>query len=289
MNQPIPAIQLQPHDTPFLHQDIEFLENVLIQFIQSEIQKYGFENAIVALSGGLDSTVVAYLAIKALGKDHVHLLYMPYCTNATSLDHIQLISTDLNIQVETWDLKEIADEFYLERDIQPPLRRGNVLARLRMVNLFDASTRDKALVIGTSNKTEILIGYTTWYGDGAAGILPIGDLFKTQVRNLGKHLKIPKEVLQKPPSAELWPGQTDESEIGIPYEVLDRILYYWVDLRFSKKEIYEMGFAEEVVQRVIKLCYRSLYKQRIPIIPKVSSRTVGLDYLYMKETGNITP
>jgi NAD+ synthase len=289
MNQILQSIQLQPNDTPFFYQDIEFLENVLIQFIQSEMHKYGFKNAVIALSGGLDSTVVTYLTIKALGKDHVHLLYMPYGTNTTSLDHVQLIATDLNTQVETWDLKEIADEFYLERDIQQPLRRGNVLARLRMVNLFDASARDKALVVGTSNKTEILIGYTTWYGDGAAGILPIGDLFKTQVRNVGKHLRIPKEILQKPPSAELWPGQTDESEIGIPYEVLDRILYYWVDLRFSEQEICEMGFAEEVVQRVIKMCYRSLYKQRIPIIPKVSSRTVGLDYLYIKETGNITP
>ncbi|MDD4028836.1 MAG: NAD+ synthase [Caldisericia bacterium] len=289
MNDVKTAIELQPFDTPFFRQDISFLEKVFVQFIQTEIEKYQFTNAVIALSGGLDSTVVTYLAVRALGKDRVKLLYMPYGKNVSNQDHIRLIETDLGIEVEFYDIAEIADLLFLERAIQNPLRRGNVLARLRMVNIFDMSAREKALVIGTSNKTELLIGYSTWYGDGAAGIMPIGDIYKTQVRSLGKYMGIPKEILKKPPSAELWPGQTDELEIGIPYEVLDRILYYWVDQRFSKEALLEKGFTEEVVSRVMKMCYRCLYKQKLPVIPKVSARTVGLDYRLMKETGNVEP
>jgi NAD+ synthase len=288
MNSIEKAIELHSLEPPFFNQDVSFLEKVIVQFIQTEMEKYHFENAAIALSGGLDSTVVTYLAARALGKKRIKLLYMPYGESTTSLDHLRLITTDLGIEIETYDVSEIADLIFLERAIQNPLRRGNVLARLRMVNLFDLSAREKALVIGTSNKSELLIGYSTWYGDGAAGIMPIGDMYKTQVRAMGQYLGIPKEILDKPPSAELWPGQTDESEIGIPYEVLDRILYYWVDMRFSKEDILKIGFAEEIVTRVMKMSYRCLYKQKLPIVAKVSARTVGVDYRLSKETGNVS-
>lgn len=267
-----------------LEQEPFFLEKVLTQFIQAELQKYGFEKAVIALSGGLDSTVVTYLVSKILPSSQIVLLYMPYGEGLSNNDHVELVAKDLGLELKTWNMKEIADLFFLERSVTEPLRKGNILARLRMINAFDWSAKEKALVVGTSNKTELLIGYSTWYGDSAAGIMPIGDLFKTQVFSLAKHLHVPSPIIEKSPSAELWEGQTDEKEIGISYDLLDTILYYHVDLRYTQQELLELGYSEAIVQRVIKMCNKALYKQRLPIIPKVSKRTIGLDYLLMKET-----
>jgi NAD+ synthase len=211
---------------------------------------------------------------------------MPYGKGLSSDEHVNVVRNDLGIKLETWNIKRVADSLCGERSIKDPLRKGNVFARLRMVNLFDVSAREKALVIGTSNKTELLIGYSTWYGDSAAGILPIGDLYKTQAFALADYLGVPGEIINKPPSAELWESQTDEEELGLTYNELDRILYWHIDKRFTFEELLEKGFSEEHVNLALKLCRRSLYKQRLPIIPKISSRTIGLDYRLIKEASN---
>ena len=269
-----------------LKQNTEFLSLVLQKFIQNEMNKYGFNKAVIALSGGLDSVLVSYITAKALKSDQILLLYMPYGKGLSNDEHVEMVSNDLGLKLEKWNIKNVADSLCGERSIKDPLRKGNVFARLRMVNLFDVSAREKALVIGTSNKTELLIGYSTWYGDSAAGILPIGDVYKTQAFALADYLGVPKEIINKAPSAELWESQTDEQEIGLAYNELDKILYWHIDKRYTREELIEKGFSQENVNLVLNLCRKSLYKQRLPIIPKVSTRTIGLDYRLIKEASN---
>ena len=264
-------------------QDVSFILEVLSKFIAGEVLKYHFQGGVVALSGGLDSSVVAILSYKAL-QGKIKLLYMPHENPEGSLQDALSVAKLLSIPLEIFDLKQIANNFFSQRNPLSPLRKGNILARLRMTALFDTSSRDQSLVIGCSNKTEILVGYSTWFGDTAAGILPIGDLYKTQVRNLAIHLSVPNNIIQKPPSAELWNGQTDEGELGISYSEMDQILYRFVDQRMNIQEIIKIGFDENNVRKVIALTKKALYKQKMPLICKVSDRTVGLDYRYLKET-----
>lgn len=267
-----------------LKQDTQFVLRVITKFIQEEVNKYGFNGGVIALSGGLDSSVVSMLSYQALdGK--IRLLFMPYGENSIASKDASSIASLLNIPLETYNLKEIADKIFLERKIDDKLRKGNILARLRMSILFDVSAREKALVIGTSNKSELLIGYSTWFGDSAAGIQPIGDLYKTQVIELAKVVGVNDEIIKKPPSAELWEGQSDEEEIGISYYDLDKILYLYVDKRFNEEEIIKMGFEANLVRKVILRTKKALYKLRTPVICKLSDRTIGIDYHYSKEAG----
>ncbi len=267
-----------------LKQDTQFVLRVITKFIQEEVNKYGFNGGVIALSGGLDSSVVSMLSYQALdGK--IRLLFMPYGENSIASKDASSIASLLNLSLETYNLKENADKIFLERKIDDKLRKGNILARLRMSILFDVSAREKALVIGASNKSELLIGYSTWFGDSAAGIQPIGDLYKTQVRELAKLVGVPDEIIKKPPSAELWEGQSDEKEIGISYNDLDKILYLYVDKRFNEEEIIKMGFEAKLVRKVILRTKKALYKLRTPVICKLSDRTIGIDYRYSKEAG----
>ena len=267
-----------------LKQDTQFVTRIVTNFIKEEVHKYNFNGGVVALSGGLDSSLVSILSYQALD-GRIRLLFMPYGENESTSKDASKIASILNLPLETYNLKEVADKIFLERKIGEKVRRGNILARLRMSLLFDVSSREKALVIGTSNKSELLIGYSTWFGDSAAGILPIGDLYKTQVRDLAKFVNIPEEIIAKPPSAELWEGQTDEDEIGIKYEDLDRILYLYIDRRFSEEEIIKTGFEQELVRKVILKTRKALFKLKTPIICKLSDRTIGIDYRYIKEAG----
>lgn len=267
-----------------LKQDTQFVLKVIINFIKEEINKYGFNGGVIALSGGLDSSIVSILSYQALdGK--IRLLFMPYGESIIASKDASSVASLLNLPLETYNLKEIADKIFLERKIDDKLRRGNILARLRMSLLFDVSAREKALVIGTSNKSELLIGYSTWFGDSAAGIQPIGDLYKTQVRELAKCVGVPDEIIKKPPSAELWEGQSDEEEIGISYDDLDKILYLYVDKRFNEEEIINVGFEANLVRKVILKTKKALYKLRTSVICKLSDRTIGIDYRYIKEAG----
>lgn len=264
------------------NQDNGFLVEVVSQFISSEVSKYHFNGAVIALSGGLDSALVSILSHKAL-HGSIKLVYMPFENPKESYEDALSVANLLAVSLEVVDLTNTAETIIKACSPDTPLRIGNILARLRMTVLFDISSREKALVIGTSNKTEILVGYSTWYGDSAAGIMPIGDLYKTQVRNIAKLISVPEKIIQKPPSAELWIDQTDETELGIPYDRLDQILYHLVDQRLLVEEIIAMGFSQDEVDKVVKLTRRAYYKQKTPIICKVSDRTVGIDYRFIKE------
>ncbi|MGC9090059.1 MAG: NAD(+) synthase, partial [Caldisericia bacterium] len=175
---------------------------------------------------------------------------------------------------------------YFEIESMSDLRKGNFMARMRMAIVFDKAKKYDGFVIGCSNKSELLVGYSTWYGDMAASVLPIGDLYKTQVRMLAKYLGVPEFILNKIPSAELWQGQTDEGELGISYDELDKILFLIVDKRLSVKEVIKKGFSEEKVKRVKKMIINSHFKRRFPPIPKLSDRTVGIDFLYFRNYKN---
>ena len=205
----------------------------------------------------------------------------------SSQQDAQALAEFLQTPMEHFDIKTTAESLFQGRNIQDPKRKGNVLARLRMNILFDLSARDHLMVVGTSNKSEMLTGYSTWYGDSAAGIMPLGDLYKTQVRGLAAYCQLPRTILEKAPSAELWEGQTDEGEMGIAYPELDAILYHWIDLRHSPEELLQMGFNEQLVQKTVSLARKALFKHKLPIICKLSDRTIGLDYRLNKECMNL--
>ncbi len=258
-----------------------FVEKVLTRFIREELGRFGFTKGVLGLSGGLDSAVCAILASRALGPGSVLALIMPYgeACPADVADASALART-LGIRSETIDIAPQVDAYFSRHPTDNCVLRGNKMARERMSILYDVSAREKALILGTSNKSELLVGYGTIHGDMACAINPIGDLYKTQVRELAAWLGVPKPILEKLPTAGLWPGQTDEAELGIAYTELDAILYEMADRRKSVPEIVALGFKAEVVGRVADMVRRSEFKRKLPPIAKISSRTVGHDFLY---------
>jgi NAD+ synthase len=266
--------------------DSALVLKILTGFIRSETGRFGFARAIVNLSGGLDSSVACALAARALGPQNVLALRLPYQTSSPdSLEHAQLLIDQLGVQSRTIPITGMADPLFESLPEMDQVRRGNVMARLRMIVAYDQSAAFKGLVIGTGNKTEILLGYTTLYGDSACAFNPIGDLYKTQVRQLARALEIPEAILIKPPTADLWAGQTDEGELGFTYEEVDRLLYLLVDRRYRPEECVETGFAEAFVRRVVDIVRRNQFKRVLPPIAKLSNRTVGYDFLYLRDWG----
>jgi NAD+ synthase len=259
---------------------------ILTGFIRSEITRAGFGRAILGLSGGLDSAVSCALAAEALGAQNVLALRLPYKTSAPdSLEDAEEIADYLGVSMETIDITPMVEPL-IERDPRiSNVRRGNILARGRMIVLYDQSEVFKALVVGTSNKTEILLGYTTLWGDMASAINPLGDLYKTQLLQLAQAMQLPRSVLDKPPSADLWAGQTDETELGLKYEDVDRLLYLLVDERHTPDECVEAGFGRGFVDDVIRRMRRSQFKRLMPPIAKLSNRTIGYDFLYLRDWG----
>jgi NAD+ synthase len=264
----------------------ELTKDILTGFILSEITRVGYKRAVVALSGGIDSALSCWLAAQALGPANVLAVRMPYKTSSPeSLTHAQLVIEALGVQSLTIPITEMVDP-YLERVPDAnQVRRGNLMARARMIVIYDQSESFGGLVVGTGNKTEILLGYTTLYGDSACAINPLGDLYKTQVRQLSRDLGIPKEILQKPPSADLWVDQTDEGELGFTYEEVDKLLYLLVDQRYSPEDCVEAGFGEAFVKVVIQRMRRNHFKRVVPPIAKLTNRTVGYDFLYLRDWG----
>ena len=228
---------------------------ILTNFIRSEVTRVGFQRVVINLSGGLDSALSCALAAEAMGPDNVIALRLPYRSSSQdSLEHAQLMIDQFKVQSQTIDITGMVDPL-IERDPEmSKTRKGNIMARARMIVLYDQSEAFKALPIGTSNKTEILLGYSTMWGDMASAINPIGDLYKTQVRQLSRALNIPSAIIDKPPSADLWAGQTDESELGFTYEQVDKLLYLLVDHRFNARECVEEGFDEVVCERGDQAC-----------------------------------
>ncbi len=258
-----------------------FVEKVLTRFIREELGRFGFSKGILGLSGGLDSAVCAILAARALGPKNVLALIMPcgagFPADVADADGLARV---LGIRTETIDIAPQVEAYFSRYPTDSCVLRGNKMARERMSILYDFSAREKSLILGTSNKTELLIGYGTIHGDTACAINPMGDLFKTQVRELGAWLGAPKPILEKNPTAGLWPGQTDEGELGITYAELDAVLYELADRRKTVAEIVTLGFKAEVVGRVADMVRKSEFKRKLPPIAKISSRSVGHDFLY---------
>jgi len=268
--------------------DPDWTERLLVGFLRSEIGRAGIDRAVIGLSGGLDSAVSAHLAARALGAERVHAVLMPYRTSSpASLADARAVVEQLGIASETVDISAMVDGF--ERCAGGPdvdrLRLGNVMARCRMIVLYDRSAALRALVVGTSNKTEILLGYGTLFGDLASAVNPIGDLYKTQVRALARHLGVPGAILDKPPSADLWPDQADEDELGFTYERADRVLALLVDARISPATLVAAGHPDEFVRRILERVRRSQFKRALPVIAKVSPRSIGWDFRYPRDWG----
>jgi NAD+ synthase len=259
---------------------------ILTGFIKSEVTRMGFTRAIINLSGGLDSALSCALTVEALGPENVLALRLPYRTSSPdSLEHAQLMIDQFGVQSETIDISGMVDPLIAYDPNMSEKRKGNIMARARMIALYDHSEVFKALPIGTSNKTEILLGYTTMWGDMASALNPIGDLYKTQVRQLSRALEIPSVIIEKPPSADLWAGQTDEGELGFTYEEVDKLLFLIVDQRYSAQECVEEGFDEKFVDSVMTRVRRNQFKRMMPPIAKVSNRTIGYDFLYLRDWG----
>ncbi len=260
--------------------------NILTGFIRSEVTRVSMSHAVIALSGGLDSALSCVLAVEALGAENVLVVRMPYkASSKDSLDDAQLLIDQLGVLSKTIEITDMVEPLFMLDPQISKIRMGNIMARERMIVLYDQSEVFKGLVIGTSNKTEILLGYSTHYGDSASAMNPIGDLYKTQVRQLSRALNIPAPIIDKPPSADLWEGQTDESELGFTYEEVDKLLYLLVDQRYSPQEAVETGFDEKFVNAVTTRIRRNQFKRMQPPIAKISNRTIGYDFLYLRDWG----
>ena len=258
---------------------------ILVAFLRDEVQRAGFTRGVLGLSGGVDSAVGFALAVQALGSENVTPLIMPHrVSRSRSAEDARALARRLGSDPEEIDISPMTDGFPGFEDLGK-VRAGNIMARLRMTAVYDRSAAHKALVIGTSNKTELLLGYGTLFGDMASAVNPVGDLYKTQLRQVGEALGIPEEILSKAPSADLWEGQTDEEELGVDYATADAVLHRLVDLRMRPDRIVEEGFDERMVHGLMRRIRVNEYKRHLPIVCKVSERTVGVDWLYPRDWG----
>ena len=271
--------------------DTGVARRLIAEFIRGQLRQAGFDRAVLGLSGGIDSALVAFLVAEAIGAEQLHCVMMPYRTSSpASQGDAEEVVRRLGCSAELVEITAMVDGYFgadgaagaagdegLEA---APLRRGNFMARMRMSVLYDRSVTWRGLVVGTGNKTESLIGYTTLFGDQACAFNPIGDLYKSQVRQLAAAIGVPDEIIRKAPSADLWPGQTDETEGGFDYPTLDRLLFWRIDKRRSIDEMVALGFARELVERVDRMVAGAEFKRQVPPIAKLGPRTAGVDYLY---------
>src|SRR5471032_2406317 len=278
---------------PELAIDTDVARRVIAEFIRGQLRQAGFERAVVGLSGGIDSALVAYLVAEAIGPERLLCLMLPYRTSAAaSRADAETVIAALGCPGELVEISPMVDAYFGRPDpavigaagpeglTASALRQGNVMARIRMTVLYDRSVTWGGLVVGTSNKTESLIGYTTLFGDSASALNPIGDLYKSQVRQVAAAVGVPEAIIRKAPSADLWPGQTDETEAGFTYPELDLLLYWLVDRRRSPEELEAKGFAAERIAWAMKLVAGSEFKRQVAPIAKLGLRTSGVDYLY---------
>jgi NAD+ synthase len=261
--------------------DTGVARRVIGQFIAGQLRQAGFERTVLGLSGGIDSALVAFLIAEAIGADKLLSVLMPYRTSspASQADAEEVVRR-LGCASKLVDITPMVDGYFGPESEASSVRRGNFMARQRMAVLYDHSVTWGGLVVGTGNKTESLIGYTTLFGDSACAFNPIGDLYKSQVRQLAAAVGVPEAIIRKAPSADLWPGQTDESEADISYPLLDRLLFSRIDKRRSIEEVVALGFDRALVERVDRLVATSEFKRQVPPIAKLGPRTAGVDYLY---------
>jgi NAD+ synthetase len=274
----------RPSTAPTAHPlaiDPELTRRWLVAFIRDEVRRRrGFERVVLGLSGGVDSSLVAYLAAEALGPANVIGLRMPYCTSSReSLEHAQLVIEALKIPSQRIDISPAVDALVRSIGGETTLgRRGNIMARTRMIVLFDLSAALQALPLGTGNKSERLLGYFTWHADDSPPVNPIGDLFKTQVWALARHVGVPEVIVNKPASADLITGQTDEGDFGISYPKADLILH-WLLLGYRPDSIAALGFTREEVELVRQRLESTHWKRRLPTVAMLSQTAIGEYYL----------
>jgi NAD+ synthase len=266
---------------PELAIDTNIARRVIGEFIRGQLRQAGFDRAVLGLSGGIDSALVAYLTAEAIGADKLLCVLMPYRTSSpASRSDAEEVVRRLGTASELVEITPMVDGFYGPDTDASALRRGNFMARMRMSVLYDRSVTWGGLVVGTGNKTESLIGYTTIFGDSACAFNPVGDLYKSQVRQLAAAMDVPDAIIAKAPSADLWPGQTDEIESGFSYPELDRLLFWRIDKRRSIDEVVTLGFERDLVERVDRMVAGAEFKRQVPPIAKLGPRTAGVDYLY---------
>ncbi|MCX6074216.1 MAG: NAD+ synthase [Campylobacterales bacterium] len=259
----------------------QLISHYLENFLSHEVRKTGLRKVVVGLSGGLDSAVVAVLAHRVFGDDLLCIKMPSHFSSQSSLDDADELCETFSLRCETQSIEAMVRAYYTAD--MSPLRVGNLSARLRMVTLFDISAREGALVLGTSNKSELMLGYGTLYGDLASALNPIGDLYKTEVFELARELGVNASILTKAPSADLWEGQSDETEIGYSYSDLDRVLRGYVEARHTKEELIELGEDPELVEMVIERIYKNQFKRKMPLIAKLTSRTINHDFNYPRD------
>jgi len=258
--------------------DVSKVRKILIDFIRNELTRTNFQQVVIGLSGGLDSSLACYLAVEALGAGHVLAIRMPYSSSSPeSLEHAQLVIQATQVKSQTIPISGMADALIMRSPEMSAFRKGNIMARSRMIVLFDQSAANNALVVGTGNKTEILLGYSTLYGDAACAFNPLGDLYKTQIRQLARAMGLPEVIIQKPPSADLWVGQTDEGELGFTYDEVDQLLYLLVEKHKSIEECETAGFDRKFVEQVLARIRQYRFKRVMPPIARITQGDAGLD------------
>lgn len=267
--------------------DPGLVTDLLVRFLRAEAGKFGFSKVVLGLSGGIDSAVSAGLAARAFGAADVLCVMMPYRTSnpASEADAREVVDS-LGARARKVDISAMVDGYLDQEGVENRIRRGNVMARARMIVLYDLSAAEGALVVGTSNKTELLLGYSTQFGDAASALNPLGDLYKHQVYQLARHLELPASVIDKAPSADLFEGQSDEDELGFSYAEADRILVRMVDERWTVDELTAAGFGHELVTKLARRIVQNQYKRLPPIIAKLSARTINQDFRYLRSWGH---
>jgi NAD+ synthase len=276
--------QAPPNILHRLDINTDVARKILAGFIRDEISKSGMKRAVMGLSGGIDSALSAFLSAEALGPENVLAVRMPYKTSSEeSLTHADEIIKQLGLETITIPITDMADPLIERFPDMSNVRRGNIMARMRMLTLYDQSVAFGGLVMGTSNKTEFLLGYSTIYGDSGVAMQPIADLYKHQVRQLSREMGVPAAIVDKPPSADLWVGQTDEDELGFTYDQADQVLFLLVDERYTVQEVADEGFDYDFVHMIWERVKSQHYKRTMPNIAKVSRRSIGHDFLYLRD------
>ena len=262
----------------------ELVTELLVSFLREEVSSAGLDRAVVGLSGGIDSAVSAALCARAFGPENVLCVLLPYrLSSGKSETDARLVADQLDTPTRTIDISGMADGYLAQEKVDDAMRVGNVLARCRMVVLYDLSVEWRGLVIGTSNKTEILLGYSTQWGDSAHAVNPLGDLYKHQVYQPARHLELPPEVIDKAPSADLFEGQTDEADLGFGYDEADRILVRMIEGRRHEEELVAEGFPREVVAKIARRVVGNQFKRLPPVIAKLHRRSVQHDFRYLRD------
>lgn len=261
----------------------EQMAEYLQHFLSDEVRKTGIQNVVLGLSGGIDSAVVALLAQRVF-KDNLLCVKMPsQYSSQSSLDDADELCRDFGLNVITASIEPMLRAYEELNPDMDNLRRGNLSARLRMSTIFDISAKQRALVLGTSNKSELMLGYGTLYGDLSSALNPIGDLYKSEVYELAEYLGVTKSIIKKAPSADLWSGQSDEADLGYTYAELDKALKLYVEDRLSKEEIVEMGCDRDMLDMIIERIFRNQFKRKMPLIAKLTSRTINHDFNYPRD------